>query len=311
MGRFAPPSKKVQVDVRLDEVVFRALEKEPGAAVSACQRGEDRGGVARHGDRASRDTVRHEPGSGRRPSRRGHRAAAGSLAADPPHLRHLYRHPWRIFRRDSRAVGPTASFSVLGGSTIVLAVGAGLWGVWRYVRGERAEDFTRPKDHEGHRIAPLEEWQPWPLLALVVGLYGASLFATTVSISWDSVHYGPASVFGDLGSSPNWLMSFCVSFGSWAVMTRRWFAASITGLIATGSALCVQLVAGRHGTSLRLRPLDLPGYQMSLASVALLAGGGFYGWWRSRRGARAGDAKTTLPEVGPPKSDPTRDFDGS
>ena len=29
IGRFAPPSKRVQVDVRLDEVVLRALEKEP------------------------------------------------------------------------------------------------------------------------------------------------------------------------------------------------------------------------------------------------------------------------------------------
>jgi tRNA A-37 threonylcarbamoyl transferase component Bud32 len=29
VGRFAPPSKKVQVDVRLDEVVLRALEREP------------------------------------------------------------------------------------------------------------------------------------------------------------------------------------------------------------------------------------------------------------------------------------------
>jgi len=29
MGRFDPPSKKVQVDVRLDEVVLRALEREP------------------------------------------------------------------------------------------------------------------------------------------------------------------------------------------------------------------------------------------------------------------------------------------
>ena len=29
IGRFAPPSKKVQIDVRLDEVVLRALEKEP------------------------------------------------------------------------------------------------------------------------------------------------------------------------------------------------------------------------------------------------------------------------------------------
>ena len=29
IGRFAPPSKKVQIDVRLDEVVLRALEREP------------------------------------------------------------------------------------------------------------------------------------------------------------------------------------------------------------------------------------------------------------------------------------------
>src|SRR3954467_5764492 len=30
LGRFAPPSQKVQIDVRLDEVVLRALEREPG-----------------------------------------------------------------------------------------------------------------------------------------------------------------------------------------------------------------------------------------------------------------------------------------
>ena len=29
LGRFAPPSRKVQIDVRLDQVVLRALEKEP------------------------------------------------------------------------------------------------------------------------------------------------------------------------------------------------------------------------------------------------------------------------------------------
>src|SRR5262249_39213296 len=29
LGRFAPPSKKVQVDARFDDVVFRALAKEP------------------------------------------------------------------------------------------------------------------------------------------------------------------------------------------------------------------------------------------------------------------------------------------
>ena len=29
IGKFAPPSRKVQVDVRLDDVVLHALEKEP------------------------------------------------------------------------------------------------------------------------------------------------------------------------------------------------------------------------------------------------------------------------------------------
>ena len=29
LGRFAPPSRKVQIDARLDEVVLRALEREP------------------------------------------------------------------------------------------------------------------------------------------------------------------------------------------------------------------------------------------------------------------------------------------
>ncbi len=34
LGRFPPPSKRVQIDVRLDEIVLRALEKEPELARS-------------------------------------------------------------------------------------------------------------------------------------------------------------------------------------------------------------------------------------------------------------------------------------
>src|SRR5205814_9607318 len=30
LGKFGPPSRKVHVDVRLDEIVLHALEKEPG-----------------------------------------------------------------------------------------------------------------------------------------------------------------------------------------------------------------------------------------------------------------------------------------
>ncbi len=35
LGRFAPPSEKVQIDVRLDEVVFRSLERTPERRVPA------------------------------------------------------------------------------------------------------------------------------------------------------------------------------------------------------------------------------------------------------------------------------------
>src|SRR3974390_2008564 len=44
LGKFSPPSQKVQIDVRLDAVVLRALETEPGAALPARQPGQDRHG---------------------------------------------------------------------------------------------------------------------------------------------------------------------------------------------------------------------------------------------------------------------------
>ena len=47
IGRFAPPSKKVQIDVRLDEVVLRA-GKRAGAALPAGQRDQDPRGNDRH-----------------------------------------------------------------------------------------------------------------------------------------------------------------------------------------------------------------------------------------------------------------------
>ncbi len=41
LGRFAPASQKVQIDVRLDEVVLHGAGKGAGAPLSARQRGED------------------------------------------------------------------------------------------------------------------------------------------------------------------------------------------------------------------------------------------------------------------------------
>lgn len=69
LGKFPPPSRKVQVDVRLDDVVLRALENDP----------------ARRYQRASEvksqvETITSTPDAGRRPQRRPPR---GSLFAPP------------------------------------------------------------------------------------------------------------------------------------------------------------------------------------------------------------------------------------
>ena len=42
IGRFAPPSKKVQIDVRLDEVVLRRWRKSPSTATSRRARSRPR-----------------------------------------------------------------------------------------------------------------------------------------------------------------------------------------------------------------------------------------------------------------------------
>ena len=45
LGHFPPPSRKVQIDVRLDDVVLRTLEKEPRPPLSAGQPDQDRRGI--------------------------------------------------------------------------------------------------------------------------------------------------------------------------------------------------------------------------------------------------------------------------
>ena len=66
LGRFAPPSRKVQVDVRLDEVVLRALEKDPDRRYQ--QASEVKTEV---------DTIRQTPQEGYQAGDSGHSSLAG------------------------------------------------------------------------------------------------------------------------------------------------------------------------------------------------------------------------------------------
>ena len=66
LGRFAPPSRKVQIDVRLDEVVLRALEKDPDRRYQ--QASEVKTEV---------DTIRQTPQEGYQAGDSGHSSLAG------------------------------------------------------------------------------------------------------------------------------------------------------------------------------------------------------------------------------------------
>ena len=83
LGRFAPPSKKVQIDVRLDEIVLRALEREPQ------QRYQHASEL-----KTSVDQVTATPGDSADHTRRGQNSFSPYLAAAPS-----ARQPSEMVRR--------------------------------------------------------------------------------------------------------------------------------------------------------------------------------------------------------------------
>src|SRR5262249_12633385 len=70
LGRFPPPSRRVQVDVRLDEVVLRALERDPTCRY---QQGSE--------VKCAVDSLAQAPLSGPAGEKRGKNALAADLAA--------------------------------------------------------------------------------------------------------------------------------------------------------------------------------------------------------------------------------------
>ena len=136
MGRFAPPSKKAAVDVRLDEVVFRALEKEPERRYQHVSEVKTEVESLSSPSGASRELARPRPGRGREPSRR---ETAGGMAAGPPILRHL-RSPPSLTSRVWRAGGAQWR----GSSS------------WRPASGSGRRGDSSRTSHGGHQDYPPE-----------------------------------------------------------------------------------------------------------------------------------------------------------
>jgi serine/threonine protein kinase len=137
-GNFELPSRRVQVDVRLDEIVLKSLERSARAPLPARGRGEGRESVGRRSREAARRGA--APPGGRivsRPGRRRSRGSATSRSTRPvihPNsavgvLRHvpppLAARRSRVQRRTLRGSRSDGSRARRSGRTSITRSGAG------------------------------------------------------------------------------------------------------------------------------------------------------------------------------------------
>ncbi len=370
LGRFAAPSQKAQVDVRLDEVVFRALEKEPERRyqhVSEVKTDVESVSIPR----VSPSTVSSASPEPAKAARAGIWHQAWLLiptfcAALIVHLiSQVPSYPWDVgriltmitvaagvglwalwqFLRESRvevgvirhaaawlliasvcaayviwvvvgikseALRPGVNIGALVPTSVVLAGIVGLWALWQSVRGPRTSDRAI---RATARSGPDEfRWSPpaWRLTAAIAAVYALSF---SLQAATDDRHGGVMSGYGcflrafqaflRLGpGEPVWLANPLLWLGCVALWFRKPLWAGLFGLTAMGLAL-TSLLSGNAPSGLFL------GAWMWLASMALLAGTGFYDWRRPRVEVRERDTKIVLHEIGSPTSSRDRDFDDS
>jgi serine/threonine protein kinase len=159
LGRFAPPSEKVAVDVRLDQVVFRALEKEPERRYQHISE-----------VKTEVESLAVPPGHPATSSRKGSDRTKGHPAATAG----KERRAWLLipifcaaFLAQLLFLGflaalapPNPRYSiaalVLPGA-VVLALGVGLWAVWPSIPGGRARPI-KTSVHELDMDLPSPAW---------------------------------------------------------------------------------------------------------------------------------------------------------
>ncbi len=325
LGRFDPPSKKAHVDVRLDEVVFRALEKEPARRYQHVSE-----------VKTELESLSIPPG---RPADPFFREILAEKA-----LESLPIPPGRP--ADWSGITPDRAESHHLGT-------AGIWRPWSLLALIGAlYGFSF--------FFPFCTLSPPPMTTNVTGTTMSKIASPTAEsrsalktlVASErpgiSVNRGPVTTSTDVLPPPTlpkgyeifmttlkqgcplWLANPLLWLGCLALMAHKWRSAAFAGLIAvllgipssfTGNPSLAYLaehadlaehISLEHFSRLGLQPPYHPllaGYWLWQASMVMLAGGGFYGWWRSSCQGQAGDIKTILPEIDPPQSGPALDFD--
>ncbi|MDW8383107.1 MAG: protein kinase, partial [Verrucomicrobiota bacterium] len=204
IGKFEPPSRKVQVDVRLDEVVLRALENEP----------------ERRYQRASEvktdvEAIRTGPVPAQPTSNRGEAMLAGRLPSE--HTR-------------QRIMEAARCLFLAGGISVLMSLLLLLWSCWRLgqLSSIPSEKEARSSRSTTVTISPKPKNlpPPWFLWVVVVsqtaGVGVASVTLLTAAWTRKREHYGfcqAGCILAMIPCSPSWLVS--LPLGLWALLTLR------------------------------------------------------------------------------------------
>jgi len=202
-GRFEPPSHKVLIDVRLDEVVLRALEKEPARRYQQVSQVKTEVETIVSTPRDQGTPPPTAPQQGARP------AAIGLMGAGVVNAITVAILGWVLAKSPFRPDTGLAELSILCGIVAFSMSGFIVWGGIRMLR-------------PGRRFAPLAAILmaifavPAGLMALcvaaVTGSFGASwlvIAAPGISLSWPMV------------TAPGTIIGLSMGIWAWVVLRRE------------------------------------------------------------------------------------------
>jgi serine/threonine protein kinase len=290
IGRFAPPSQKVEMDVRLDEVVLRSLEKEP-----------DRRYQHASDVKLEVESIGHNPAP---PPGRAHNPSPDRASG-----REAEKADLEAARQQVR--GPAIGLFWTGLLTVTLGVIFAMWSGWTLQRiGSAPQEKTTTKQGETTvTVTPqLNRYPSRPLLWLIlIGqvaaiAVGGLLMQAAASMARFQDHDVVCRwcILAKLPISPVWVMGLPLSLRCQAVLSRPEIREAFDRPVSSGTAgtaggfqharglfpepwsklswaTALVSLAGASATFLPWLRLDFAGYDMLLP--------GYDGWYGIVTGA--------------------------